>query len=85
MTLYRLLKGFRTTGKAILTKSGQPGKRKGDPDRPRLWDLLEVKTTMRESDFSKRYLKHAMIDLAPYFNGFNLLHYFLCPMVKQSY
>lgn len=69
MTLYRLLKGFRTTGKAIFTKNGQPGKRKGDPDRPGLWDLLEVKPTMRESDFNKRYLKPAMIDLAPYFNG----------------
>lgn len=68
MTLYRLLKGFRTTGKVIFTKNGQPGKRKGDPDRPGLWDLLEVKPTMRESDFNKRYLKPAMIDLAPYFN-----------------
>lgn len=69
MTLYRLLKGFRTTGIAIFTKDGQAGKTKDDPDRPGLWDLLEVKPLMRESDFNKRYLKPAMIDLAPYFHS----------------
>lgn len=71
MTLYRLLKGFRTTGIAIFSKDGQPGKTKNAPDRPGLWDLLEIKPSMRESDFNKRYLKPAMIDLAPYFGNLN--------------
>lgn len=68
-TLLRLIKRFRTTGKAIFKKhTTYP---QNGEAQIGLWEQLEVPEKTKESHFTKRILKEAIIEICPYFEGLN--------------
>lgn len=68
-TLLRLLKRFRNTGKAIFRKhTNYPDK--GEVQIG-LWEQLEIPSGTKESHFTNRILKEAIIEISPYFSQLN--------------
>lgn len=68
-TLLRLIKRFRTTGKAIFKKhTTYP---QNGEAQIGLWEQLEVPDKTKESHFTNRILKEAIIEICPYFSGLN--------------
>lgn len=67
-TLLRLLKQLRTVGAITFRKHTTETNGK---TRIGLWEQLEVPENTRESKFSNRILKDALIEIAPYFANLN--------------
>ena len=67
-TLLRLLKQMRTVGRITFRKHTTETNGK---TRIGLWEQLEIPKNTRESKFSSRILKDALIEISPYFTNLN--------------